>query len=451
MLLEKIKTPGLSHLSYIIGSGGKAAIIDPRRDCEIYVEKARAQGLEITHIFETHRNEDLITGSPVLADMTGAKVLHGPNPAEPIAFAETAREGDCFEIGQLRIEVLETPGHTDDHLAYVIHDTAYPDGPVGVFTGDALFVGDVGRTDFYPERKREVAGLLYDSLQKLIGLGDQTIIYPAHGAGSVCGSGMAEREFSTIGHERRNNPRLKIGSREDFIDAKVAEVHYQPPYFRLMERLNIEGANVAPRVTIPRLLNLGEFRQLAVDKVIDIREPLAFASGHFPGSFCLPVGMISAFAGWFLSEDDRLALVAANEEQLSQAMSHLVRIGFDNVLGGYTGVVPAAAQGVEMGQIPMVDAACVAQRIDAGKQGWTLLDVRDAEERESVHIDGSRHIYVGELSSRFEELDREQHYTVMCASGMRASVAAGWLASKGFGNIDVFLGSMGAWNARKQN
>ena len=142
MLLEKIKTPGLSHLSYLIGSQGKAAVIDPRRDCEIYLERARAEGLEITHIFETHRNEDLITGSPVLAKMTGARVLHGPNPADEVVFADTAREGDVFEIGKIRVEVLETPGHTDDHLAFVFHDDDYPEGPVGVFIGDALFVGD---------------------------------------------------------------------------------------------------------------------------------------------------------------------------------------------------------------------------------------------------------------------------------------------------------------------
>lgn len=166
MMLEKIKTPGLAHLSYLVGSGGQAAVIDPRRDCAIYVEKSRAAGLEITHIFETHRNEDLVSGAPILADTTGATVLHGLNPEQHIVYAQTVRDGDCFAIGQLNIQVLETPGHTDDHLAYALFDTAYPDKAVGVFTGDALFVGDVGRTDFYPERREEVAGLLYDSLQK---------------------------------------------------------------------------------------------------------------------------------------------------------------------------------------------------------------------------------------------------------------------------------------------
>ncbi|WP_372887902.1 MBL fold metallo-hydrolase, partial [Psychrobacter sp.] len=273
MLLEKIKTSGLSHLSYLVGSGVQAAVIDPRRDCAIYVEKARAAGLEITHIFETHRNEDLVSGAPVLAAMTGATVLHGPNPEQPVVYAETARNGDCFSIGQLEIRVLETPGHTDDHLAYALFDTAYPDKAVGVFTGDALFVGDVGRTDFYPERRREVAGLLYDSLQDILALGDQAIIYPAHGAGSVCGSGMAEREFSTVGHERVNNPRLQITDRETFIDFKTSENHYQPPYFRLMERLNMEGGEAPPVVMRPRNLSLKQLHDCDADHLIDIREP----------------------------------------------------------------------------------------------------------------------------------------------------------------------------------
>ena len=447
MLLEKIKTPGLSHLSYLIGSGGKAAVIDPRRDCECYIEMARAEGLEITHIFETHRNEDLVSGAPILKALTGARVLHGPNPGGEVVYAETAREGDKFEIGQLKISVLETPGHTDDHLAFVLHDTAYPDGPVGVFTGDALFVGDVGRTDFYPERKREVAGLLYDSLQKILALGDHVILYPAHGAGSVCGSGMAEREFSTLGHERANNPRLQFESRDTFIDFKVEENHYQPPYFRLMERLNVEGGNAAPSLMRPRRLSLSELGGITIDHLVDVREPLAFASGHLPGSMNLPVGMISAFAGWFIREGESLALVASDEDQLAAAMTHLVRIALDNLEGGYVGVVPAAAQGKTMRTIPMIGTGEVERRLESAGEDWTLLDVRDADERAQAAIEGSQHIYVGQLNERFRDLDPTKRYTLMCASGMRATVAAGWLASRGFDKLDVYLGSMGAWKA----
>lgn len=449
MILEKVKTLGLSHLSYLIGSGSEAAVIDPRRDCDIYIEKARAEGLTITHIFETHRNEDLVSGAPILAGLTGAKVLHGPNAAGDVAYAETAREGDEFSIGQLRIRVLETPGHTDDSLSFVLHDTAYPEGAVGVFTGDALFVGDVGRTDFYPDREREVAGLLYDSLQKLLSLGDQTLLYPAHGAGSVCGSGMAEREFSTIGHERANNPRLQIADREKFIEAKLAEVHYQPPYFRLMERLNLEGGSPAPRIGRPKVLTLDQLEASGADHLIDVREPGAWCAGHIAGSYCIPASMIPAFAGWFVGEDETIALIASDQSALQAASEHLIRIGLDNIVGGYTGVIPAAAQGRDLGQVPMIKTDEVARRLEQETASWSLIDVRAADERENAKIQGSRHIYAGHLNEEWKELDPLQSYTLMCASGMRATVAASWLASKGFKNVDVYLGSMGAWSSTK--
>jgi hydroxyacylglutathione hydrolase len=445
MLLERIKTPGLAHRSYLMGSDGKAAVIDPRRDCAIYVERARAEGFEITHVFETHRNEDLVSGAPILARMTGARVLHGPNAAGKVAYADVVREGDCFAIGALEIRVLETPGHTDDHLAFAIFDTSYPQSAVGVFTGDALFVGDVGRTDFYPDRREEVAGLLFDSLRKLLALGDQAIVYPAHGAGSVCGSGMADREFSTVGHERRNNPRLQIADRDAFIRAKVAENHYQPPYFRLMERLNLEGGEAPPPTTHPPVLSLAEFEAADADHVVDIREPMAFASGHLPGSMSLPVDMISSFAGWFIRETERIALVGADEAQLEQAMEHLVRIALDNVTGGYVGVLPAAAEGYLMDTTSMIGTPEVKRRLEEASSDWTLLDVRDTDERAAAAIEGSQHIYVGELNERWRELDKERHFTLMCASGTRATVAAGWLASRGFSKLDIYLGSMDAW------
>jgi hydroxyacylglutathione hydrolase len=447
VILEKIKTPGLSHLSYLVGSGGKAAVIDPRRDCDIYIEKARAEGLEITHIFETHRNEDFVSGAPILAKMTGATVYHGPDADGDVVYARTTREGDKHTIGTLNVEVLETPGHTFDHVAYVLRDNEYPDGAVGVFTGDALFIGDVGRTDFYPDKKREVSGLLFDSLRKICGLGDQAIVYPAHGAGSVCGSGMADREFSTVGHERRNNPLLQIEDRAAFIERKVNENHYQPPYFRLMERLNLVGGPPAPRTLRPAPLNLDQLVKSGADCLVDVREPLAYASGHLPGSINLPVDMIPAFAGWFIREGETVALIGSAHDQLEKAMEHLVRIALDNVLGGYVGVVPAAASGKRMHLIPMIDTETVERRLADGFDDWTLLDVRDADERAEESIKGSQHIYVGELNERWRDLDPSRRYTLMCASGMRATIAAGWLESKGLANVDVYLGSMGAWKA----
>jgi len=458
MLFEKIKTPGLSHLSYLFGSNGQAAVVDPRRDCAIYVEKARAAGLKITHIFETHRNEDLVSGAPILAQLTGASVYHGPNPEREIVYAQTAREGDSFAIGQIEIQVLETPGHTFDHLAYAMFDSAYPNEAVGVFTGDALFVGDVGRTDFYPDRREEVAGLLYDSLQKIIALGDQAMIYPAHGAGSVCGSGMAEREFSSVGHERLNNPRLQIESRDKFIQAKISENHYQPPYFKLMERLNMEGGEPAPVVMRPRNLTLEQLNDCKIDHLIDIREPLAYASAHLPGAMSLPVGMISAFAGWFIKDGESIALIASDEEQLATAMTHLVRIALDNIVGGYVGLISAAKKGESIEQIPMIATEEVRSRLEGSadfinntndSKAWTLLDVRDLDERSESAIDESEHIYIGHLNERWRDLDPQEHYTLMCASGQRATVAAGWLASQGFQHLDIYLGGISAWQAEQ--
>ncbi|MEE2565896.1 MBL fold metallo-hydrolase [Hyphobacterium marinum] len=447
MYLEKIKTDGLSHLSYILGSDGQAAVIDPRRDCDIYLERARARGLEITHIFETHRNEDLISGAPALAAQCDAKILHGYDPKAPVAYADTAREGDRFSIGQLRLEILETPGHTDDHIAIVIHDTAHDDGAVGVFTGDALFVGDVGRTDFYPDRAEEVAGLLFDSLRKILALGDQAIIYPAHGAGSVCGSAMAEREFSTVGHERQNNPKLQIAERDAFVREKLGEVHYQPPYFRLMERANVEGWPAAPRVLAPRPLTLDRLDAVDCDVRVDVRDPESFAAGHLPGCVCLPKDMIPAFAGWFIKEGQRVALIANTETDLRVAMAHLVRMGLDDVVGGYSSVINAIAAGHDFRSLPTIGTEQVRERLEDNRDTWTLLDVRAADEVKENRIEGAAHIYAGELNEAWTDLDPGRAYTVMCASGKRATIAASWLASKGFGSVDIYLGSMGAWTA----
>ncbi len=240
MFLEKVKSEGIAHLSYILGDGSEAVVIDPRRDCEVYINIADREGTRITRIFETHRNEDYVVGSQDLAHRTGATIHHGKGL--DFSYGEDVSEGDSFELGDLRLTILETPGHTLESISIVVTDKNYGDDAVAVFTGDALFIGDVGRTDFYPDRAREVAGALYDSIfNKILPLGDQTILCPAHGAGSVCGDSMASREFSTLGHERLNNPVLQKTAREDFIEFKVNEHHYQPPYFRKMEEYNQHG------------------------------------------------------------------------------------------------------------------------------------------------------------------------------------------------------------------
>jgi hydroxyacylglutathione hydrolase len=446
MFIQKIKTQGLAHLSYVLGSAGEAAIIDPRRDVDVYLDATFGAGLRITHIFETHRNEDLVSGAKILSELTGAPVWHGPNPAEPVAYARTAREGMSFDIGSVRLDVLETPGHTDDSISLAIFDREFDDSAVGVFTGDALFVGDVGRTDFYPDRAAEVAGLLYDSLQKLQRLGDQALIYPAHGAGSVCGSGMAEREFSSIGHERRNNQRLQITDRQAFIEAKLAERHQQPPYFALMEHLNTIGSESAPAPLQrpPRTLD-----QIDQDRTIlvDIRGIADFAGAHIPASLCIPDDMLAAFAGWLLDPDSSLTLIARDPGQARQAAITLARIGYDNVCGFHAGIMPTATSDRSFDTLRMVGSDIVEKRL-ADRDGWELLDVRSPDEFEDGHIDGARNIYLGHLPAKLASIDNRKSLTVMCGSGARATIAASYLRRNGAADVDVYLGSWKAWSAR---
>ncbi|MDO6823234.1 MBL fold metallo-hydrolase [Marinobacter sp. 1_MG-2023] len=451
MFIQTFKSEGLSHLSYLIGNNGQAAVIDPRRDCEIYAEAAAAKGCRITHIFETHRNEDLISGAPILAQLTGAAVFHGPNAAGTVRYAKTTREHDEFSFGNLQLRVLETPGHTDDSLSFALYDTDFGDDAVAVFTGDALFVGDVGRTDFYPERPEEVAGLLFDSLQKLTSLGDQALIYPAHGAGSVCGDNMADREFSSIGYERRNNPMMQIRSREEFISLKVQEHHYQPPYFREMERLNMEGGRATSSVLTPAALSPAAFKDLPDQTVIiDVRGISSFLGAHIPGSLALPTPMIPAFAGWFLSPEDNLALVAVNASEAEVAARHLARIGFDNVLGYLAPDMPQwAAMAEPFRSVQVIDLEDFKKRRASPPENWSLLDVRGKGEVDENPVDRAIHHYTGNLMEEARELDPGRHYTVMCGSGARAAIAASVLMRRGFRNVDVFLGSVGALMTEK--
>ena len=446
MFVEKVKSEGLAHLSYVLGGGGLAAVVDPRRDWEEYVAIAAAHGCRIAHVFETHRNEDLVSGAPQLAAATGARVHHGPNADGEVAYAETVREGDVFRFGDMALRVLETPGHTDDSLSFAIYDEAAGAQAAGVFTGDALFIGDVGRTDFYPDRAEEVAGLLFDSLRKLLALGDQAIVYPAHGAGSVCGSGMADREFSTLGYERLNNPMLQI-DRAAFVARKLAEHHYQPPYFHRMEHLNLVGGAAPARVLTPRALRPDEVEAAEAVRV-DVRGVTAFLGAHLPGSLAIPHDMIPAFAGWLLDAEDELLLVADDEAQAAAAARHLARIGYDRVAGYLAAALTGWATGARpFGSLPAVEVDAVADRVERRPNGWTLLDVRAIDEVEQGIVPGARHVYVGELPSGLDDLPRDGRYTIMCASGARATIAASVLRRAGFADVDVFLGSMGAWKA----
>lgn len=447
MFLQAVKTPGLAHLSYIAGDGGKACVIDPRRDCEIYIELAKQNNCTITAILETHRNEDLVSGAPALAKLTGATVYHGPHADGTVEYADTIVEGKTLEFGNLTIEALETPGHTKDSVSYLLFDRNFGQSAVGIFTGDTLFIGDVGRTDFYPDQAREVAGMMFDSLQKIVDRAPDAIVYPAHGSGSVCGDNMADRDFSTVAHERTNNPMLAISDRDTFIDEKVAEEHVLPPYFSHMEKLNLVGGSSTQQPLALTRYQWPEVKDQAV-KIVDVRNEEAYLGAHYPGSYALPSALLSAYAGWLFKPQDEIVLVAHDHRSAAEAAVHFSRIGMDAVAGYIEADLMVSAVGQNgFAQCPVVGVDEVRQRTEKGEEDWILLDVRKDDERRQGHIEGSIHIFLGDLLEQAASLDKSRAYTTLCASGKRATVAASILRVLGFEHVDVFMGSMGAWEA----
>jgi hydroxyacylglutathione hydrolase len=445
MFLEKIKSEGVAHLSYMLGSGNSAAVIDPRRDIDVYLEIAREQSVNITHIFETHRNEDYTIGSVPLSEKTAADIYHGN--ALDFRYGNPVSEGDGFQIGDLSLKILETPGHTFESISIALFDPSFGDKAVGVFTGDALFIGDVGRTDFFPDQAEHVAGLLYDGIfEKILPLGDQVILYPAHGAGSVCGSGMASREFSTLGYERMFNPALHKTARDEFIRYKVNEKHYQPPYFRMMEKYNQQGPPLTDLNSVLPVLSSEEFERKQEDgmQIADTRSPEAVAGALIPGSIAIPLNMIPAFAGWFLSYDRPIGLVLHSGDELEPALRHLYRLGFDNVEGYLVGGMHSwETAGRQYYGIPAVHAGELVRRIE-DEEDFTLLDVRSEQEYQSGHLPNARHVYVGLLPQHIDEIERNKKVVTFCGSGRRAIIAASILKAAGFEDVEDCLGSMKA-------
>ncbi len=446
MFLKTIKSEGVAHISYIVGDGDRAAVIDPRRDVHTYLEIAAKKGARITHIFETHRNEDYVIGSKDLAEHTGADIHHGS--ALDFKYGSPVSEGDSFDFGDIRLRVLETPGHTFESISLVITDKNYGDMPVGVFSGDALFVGDVGRTDFFPDRAREVAGLLYDSIfGKLLPLGDQTILYPAHGAGSVCGDSMASREFSTLGLERKYNPALQNADREDFINYKLAEKHYKPPYFKRMEVYNLEGA--PPLAELPRPVPFTpDDVEDAVESgavLVDLRSPEAFAGAFIPGSLAVPLDMVPAYIGYLVGYDRDLILIPETRDQVRTAVRYLIRLGYDRIPGYLEGGVHAwEVSGRRYDRIGTLHAKDLETRLKDDSASFTLLDVRKITEYEDARLEGATHIFLGELPDRIDELDKDKPVVTFCGSGARAVIAASILKRHGFTQVEDNLGSMAA-------
>ncbi|MGD0533989.1 MAG: rhodanese-like domain-containing protein [Methanoregula sp.] len=446
MWFEHIVAEGLSQNSYIVGSGGQAAVIDPRRDCDPYLDRADRHDAVITHIFETHRNEDYVSGALELAHRCNAKIYHGSRM--DFAYGNTIREGDRFTIGTLELFILETPGHTEESITIVLVDSEVSREPYMVFSGDTLFAGDIARTDFFgPARKAEMAEKIYDSISiKILPLGDGVILCPAHGAGSACGSEIVDHPFSTIGYEKRANPVLAL-KKDAFIARRTTESPYLPPYFRQMENVNKEGPVLLNTLTRAQPFSVAAVTSLIASgcQIVDIRSPTAFAAGHIPGSLSIWRDRIASFAGWYLDYTRSLILVDDFTCDLKTVFHHFVRMGYDNtagwVAGGFHAWFRAARPVATTGACTVQD---LKERLTREKP--FLLDVRERKNRERFeYIPGSQHVYVGELPQHLLEIPKERSIVIYCNSGYMGSLAASVLAMHGFSDVTNVLGGMQAW------
>lgn len=445
MIFERVESEGLAHYSYLIGNEGEAVVIDPRRDCNIYLELASKRGLQITNILETHRNEDYVIGSLELADRTDAEIWHADSQLN-YQYGNPVEEGKTWNLGELSLEALHTPGHTPGHMSYILYDQT--DEPWVAFTGDSLFAGDVGRVDLMGmEKAEEMANKLYDTIfNKLLPLGDEVIVCPAHGSGSVCGSSIADRVWTTIGIERQRNPKLRFSKRSDFIE-KIAEKLERPPYFRKMEELNLEGPPILKNLPVPTPLSPNEFEEKAEEAtVLDTRMELGFNSAHVPKSLSIWMGGLPNFAGWFLSYDNPILLVNETDDP-TQAVRYLIRIGFDDLAGYLSGGMLAwHTAGKESKSIETITVHELCNLLDEGKSPW-ILDVRNDDEVKKAQITDAHHIHITQLPDNLNEIPKNQNIYIFCGSGLRSTIAASLLKQEGWKNIKVVLGGTAGWNS----
>jgi hydroxyacylglutathione hydrolase len=446
LIFNLIKSEGIAHHSYFLGATGRAVIVDPRRDVEVYMNLAESYGLDITHIFETHRNEDYVIGSLELKDATGAEIFHGKNLN--FTYGTPTNEGDKFKIGNIELEVLETPGHTLESISLILRDLRVSKEAQMIFTGDVIFAGETGRIDFYGrDRRREMAELLYESIfRKILLLGDHTILCPAHGAGSICGADIREQDYTTIGYEKKTNPQLNFPSKEDFIDFKVNEVHYTPPYFQKMEEYNLNGAPLMRRVPylkpIPAKI-LKEMRNEGA-QILDLRKPTSYAGGHIPGSLNIWREGVAAFAGWFLNYDNPIILVDDHGYGLDQVRHTLSRLGFDNIHGYLKDGFPNWYLHAEI--LDTLTLQTVQQlKKHQFEDDFFLLDVRKINDWNKGYIEGAHHIYIGDLPEKLNEIPQNMPLVVYCDSGYKSTIACSFLKKKGYKNLKSVLGSMNAW------
>ncbi|MBU8922280.1 MAG: MBL fold metallo-hydrolase [Bacteroidales bacterium] len=451
MLLKHFFIEKIAHSSYLLAGSRSCAIIDPRRDIDIYIEAADAHGVEITHILETHLHADFISGHMDLAAQTGAKI-YVPKSGK-CAFDHVAvSDGDTFEIDDILIKVLETPGHTPEHLSYVVIDRTRGDEPAGVFCGDTMFVGDVGRPDLFPDMATELAGKLYDSLHdKLLKLPDFCEVWPCHGAGSLCGRAMGAKWRSTIGYERRYNSALQIIEKVDFIESLTTDMPPAPDHFSLCSDINRQGpARIGDLPSLSRMSPAGFRKAMADDDVIvlDVRSYEGFGSHHIPGAWHIDYnGNFPTFAGWTLPPDKKILLVASTVEEAHNANVWARRVGVDRIFGHLEkSMFGWATSGFKTTSVRQISAEDL-HNYACGSEEIVLLDVRSPIEFADNHIGGAINIPTPELRTRFDELDPSKKTILICSTGHRSSLGTSILKMHGFEDLLNVAGGMKGYSA----
>jgi glyoxylase-like metal-dependent hydrolase (beta-lactamase superfamily II)/rhodanese-related sulfurtransferase len=444
----------LAHASYLIGSEGEAAVVDPRRDVDLYLDEARREGLAIRYVLETHLHADFVSGHRELAERSGAEIVFGAR-AEPAFPHRAVKDGDELRLGRLTLHFLETPGHTPESITVLVHDPEAGSAPRLAFTGDTLFIGDVGRPDlagakgFAPER---MAAMLYDSLhQKLLVLPDAVEVYPAHGAGSLCGRNLSKETSSTIGEQRRTNYALQPMAQERFVQMMTADLPELPRYFAMDVALNRGGASALEEIEKPPALTSQAFAAAAREAgaaIVDVRTYAAFGAGHVPGSINVGLGgQFASWAGTLLDAARPILLVTEDEGQVEEAVTRLARVGIESVRGYLAGGVGAwNDSGRPLGRVAQMPVAELRAQLDEGR-ALQVLDVRRPAEYAGGHVPGAVNVPLDRLAGELARLDAQRPTAVICAGGYRSSAGTGLLLRHGFAALYNVIGGTSAWLA----
>jgi hydroxyacylglutathione hydrolase len=456
VLIENFFLGCLAHASYLIASDGIAAVIDPQRDVDIYIDAAAQKGLRIEHIIETHLHADFVSGHHELAERTGARIYLGDGSGA--TFPHTAvKDGDSVQFGHCRFDFIQTPGHTMESVCIVMTDLGVdPSHPRAVFTGDTLFVGDVGRPDLSGDHTpQELAALLYRSLHdKLLKLPDETEIFPAHGAGSLCGRQMSNERSSTIGKQRLTNYALQAKTCDEFIHLLTDSLPPRPEYFGREVELNRQGASALDQLPPPVPVRAPEVYRLQHEGaiVLDTRPAMQFAVAHIPGSMHIALsGQYASWAARILGLDKRIILVGEEADQLRESQLRLARVGIENVHAYLEdGIAGWIKGGYELDYIPQITVQEFMELQEQAlqeqeKDRIAVLDVREPGEVAAGAMENSVRIPLGQLAARTTELDPGKLIVVHCAGGYRSSIATSILRRAGFRDIANLTGGFAAW------